>query len=168
MTSAEPARGKPRTAKAAAMAFLQAALAGTRVPATQVSRMARDHGLTAKALRSAREALGIKIARSGFGPGSKSIWSLPSERIDAISSEEGRPKTKTKDGFAITGPADKPCEYCGGRDGKVYMVRNPFEGGEFAGEIIPAAEPLHEDCAAFWFNWLGKFAKRRSGGHGQA
>jgi hypothetical protein len=106
----------------------------------------------------------------GSGPGSKSLWLLPSEHTDAqpIPSEEGRPKTETKDGFAITGPADKPCEYCGGRDGKVYMVRNPFEGDEFADEIIPAAEPLHEDCAAFWFDWLGKIGKRKSGGPGQA
>ena len=61
---------KRRTAKADAMVFLQAALAGDPVPATEVSRMAHEHGLTAKAIRSAREALGVRIARNGFGPGS--------------------------------------------------------------------------------------------------
>ena len=166
MSITEATSGR-RTAKADAMKFLRATLAGEGVPATEVSRMAREHNLTAKAIRSAREALGIKIARSGFGPGSKSLWSLPRGHIDA-QPEESRPKTKTKDGFAILGLADKPCDYCGERDGRVYMVRNPFEGEEFGGATIPAAEPLHEDCAAFWFEWLGRFAKRKSGGHSQA
>lgn len=66
-----------RTAKAEAMEFLRAALADEPVPAAEVNRMARDHGLTAKAIRSAREALSVKIERDGFGPGSKSLWSLP-------------------------------------------------------------------------------------------
>ena len=65
------------------MEFLQAALAGDPVPATEVSRVAHQRGLTAKAIRSAREALGVKIERNGFGPGSKSLWSLPREHIDA-------------------------------------------------------------------------------------
>ena len=73
------AAGERRTAKADAMEFLQAALAGDPVPATEVSRMAHEHGLTAKAIRSAREALGVEIERNGFGPGSKSLWSLPRE-----------------------------------------------------------------------------------------
>ena len=76
MSITEAAGGR-RTAKADAMEFLQAALTGDPVPATEVSRMAHEHGLTAKAIRSAREALGVKIERNGFGPGSKSLWSLP-------------------------------------------------------------------------------------------
>ena len=39
--------------------------------------MGREHALSAKAVRSARETLGVKIERDGFGPGSKSLWSLP-------------------------------------------------------------------------------------------
>jgi putative DNA primase/helicase len=58
------------------MAFLQEALTGGPMPATAAKRMAREHGLTDKAIRSAREALGVKIDRDGFGPGSKSLWSL--------------------------------------------------------------------------------------------
>ena len=38
MIRAEPAGTEPRTAKAAAMAFLQAALAGQAVPAAELSR----------------------------------------------------------------------------------------------------------------------------------
>jgi hypothetical protein len=73
-----------RTATAAAAEFLKAALAGAPMPATEVGRMAQEHGLTAKAIRMGREALGVEIARSGFGPGGRSLWSLPPGRhIDA-------------------------------------------------------------------------------------
>jgi hypothetical protein len=163
MTRLAPKPERPRL-------ILSRALAGDPVPATEVGRRAREHGLTAKAIRAAREALGIKIARDGFGSGSKSLWSLPRGHIDAqpIPSEEGRPKTKTKDGYEIIGLADIPCDYCGERagppgpqSGPVYLVSNPFQGGKFAGAIIPAAEALHEDCAAFWFDWL------RKTGHGK-
>jgi len=131
-------------------------LTGDPVPATDVSRMAHEHGLTAKALRSAREALGVKIERHGFGRGSESIWSLPRGHTDAHPpSQEGRPKTK--DGHEIIELADNPCGYCGQRvgppgpqSGAVYLVCNPFNG---------RSEPLHEDCAGFWFEWLGKVAK---------
>jgi hypothetical protein len=61
------------------MELLQGALAGGPMPAKEVVRIAREHGLTAKAVRSAREALGVKIERDGFGTGSKSLWSLPGD-----------------------------------------------------------------------------------------
>jgi hypothetical protein len=161
MTRAEPAGTEPRTAKAAAMAFLRAALAGQVVPAAELSRRAHAHGLTPKAIRSAREALDVKIARNGFGPGGQWLWSLPAKagtgaRIDAqpIPSEEGRPKTE--DRYEVT---DAVCDYCGERDGTVYLVPNPFAGGR--------SEPLHEACAGHWFEWLGKRGGQR-GGHGQA
>ena len=70
-----------RTAKADAIEFLQAALASNPLLATEVSRMARERDLTVKAIRSAREALGVKIKRNGFGPGSRSLWSLPRGHI---------------------------------------------------------------------------------------
>jgi hypothetical protein len=66
-----------RTAKVEAMEFLQAALAGGPVAAAEINRMAREHGLTPKTVRSAREALKVKIERNGFGPGSRVLWSLP-------------------------------------------------------------------------------------------
>jgi hypothetical protein len=75
--AADAAGAENRTAKADAMEFLQAALAGGPEPAAEVNRMAREHDLTPKAIRSAREALEVKIERDGFGPGSKSLWSLP-------------------------------------------------------------------------------------------
>lgn len=75
--AADSAGGETGTAKADAMEFLQGALASQPVPAAEINRMAREHGLTPKAIRSAREALNVKIERDGFGPGSKSLWSLP-------------------------------------------------------------------------------------------
>ena len=154
ITEAAPER---RTAKAAAVEFLQAALAGDPVPATEVSRMARERDLTIKAIRSAREALGVKIERNGFGPGSKSLWSLPREHTDAhpisISSEEDH-RPKTIDGHEVIGlEPDDPCTYCGKRDGTVYLIRNTFNG---------LSEPMHESCAVAWFGWL-----RERGRHGQ-
>ena len=81
--AAELGGNETRTAKADAMEFLKAVLASGQVPAAEINRMAREHGLTAKAIRSAREALSVKIDRDGFGPGSKSLWSLSEGRIDA-------------------------------------------------------------------------------------
>jgi putative DNA primase/helicase len=75
--AAEAAGTESRTAKADAMDFLQGALADGPRPAAEMNSMAREHGLTAKAIRTAREALRVKIDRDGFGPGSKSLWSLP-------------------------------------------------------------------------------------------
>jgi putative DNA primase/helicase len=75
--AAEAAGLESRTAKAEAMALLREALAGGSIPAIDAKRIAREHGLTEKVIRSAREALGVKIERDGFGPGSKSLWSLP-------------------------------------------------------------------------------------------
>ena len=73
------------------MEFLRAALVGDPVPAAELIRVAHERGLTPKAIRSAREALGVEIARNGFGRGSRSLWSLPGGHIDAhlTPSEEG-------------------------------------------------------------------------------
>ena len=157
MTRAETAGTEIRTAKADAMEFLRAALVGAPVPAAELSRVAHERGLTPKAVRSAREALGVEIERNGFGPGSKSLWSLPREHTDAhpisISSEEDH-RPKTIDGHEVIGLApDDPCTYCGERDGTVYSIRNTYKGH---------SEPMHESCAVAWFGWL-----RKTGGHGQ-
>jgi len=74
--AADAAGIETRTAKTEAMEFLQAVLADEPVPASEIGRMAREHALTTKVVRSARETLGVTIERNGFGPGSKSFWSL--------------------------------------------------------------------------------------------
>jgi hypothetical protein len=75
--AADAAGTGSRTAKAEAIEFLEGALAAGPLPVKQVEKMASEHGLTRKVIRSAREALGVKIHRNGFGPGSKSLWSIP-------------------------------------------------------------------------------------------
>jgi hypothetical protein len=52
--AADAASNETRTSKAEALELLVAALAGDPVPAVEINRMARDHGLTSKAVRSAR------------------------------------------------------------------------------------------------------------------
>ena len=152
----------PITAKADAMEFLRATLAGDPVPATEISRMAKEQRLAAKAIRSAREALGVKIKRNGFGPGSKSLWSLPMGRIDAPPSDakvsapnlsENR-QPKTSDGYEVIGlEPHEPCTYCGQRgDDPVYLMQGLFKG--------VGREPLHEVCAAYWFEWYSAINKR--------
>ena len=135
------------------MEFLRAALGGDPVPAAELSRVAHERGLTPKAIRSAREALGVKIERNGFGPGSRSLWSLPREPIDA--QEHQHPKVI--DGHdVIRLEHDDPCTYCGECNGTVYLIRNTHKG---------LSEPMHESCAVAWFGWLR--ALRERGGNGQ-
>jgi hypothetical protein len=52
--------------------------------------MACEHGISPKTLRTTREAIGVKVSRDGFGPGSKSLWTapyLPKTPIDARQNE---------------------------------------------------------------------------------
>ena len=161
------AAGERRTAKADAMEFLQGVLTGDPVPATEVNRMARERDLTIKAIRSAREALGVKIERNGFGPGSKLLWSLPGGRIEAPPSDEKvsaswegpnlseNRQPKTIDGYEVIGlEPDEPCTYCGERGGgPVYLMQGLFKGA--------GREALHEICAGYWFSWYS--AVKRDG-----
>ena len=168
MTGAETAGTETRTAKADAMEFLRAALVGDPVPAAELSRVAHERGLTPKAIRSAREALGVEIARNGFGPGSRSLWSLPGGHIEAPPSDEKvganqegpnmseTHRPKTIDGYEVIGvEPNAACEYCGQRgDDPVYLMQGLFKG--------VGREPLHEACAAYWFEWYSTINKRRS------
>jgi hypothetical protein len=142
------------------MEFLQA-LTGDPVPATEVSRMAHEHGLTAKVVRAAREALGVRIERNGFGPGSKLLW----RRIEAPPSDEKvsaswegpnlseNRQPKTIDGYEVIGlEPDEPCTYCGQRGAPVYLMQALFKG--------VGREPLHEDCAGYWFEFYSRINKR--------
>jgi hypothetical protein len=168
MTKAETAGTETRTAKADAMEFLRATLVGDPVAAAELSRVAHERGLTPKAIRSAREALGVEIARNGFGPGSRSLWSLPGGRIEAPPSDEKiganwegptmseTHRPKTIEGYEVIGvEPNAACEYCGQRgDNPVYLMQGLFKG--------VGREPLHEACAGYWFEWYSAIDKRRS------
>ena len=79
--------GTDFSARDEAKEFLEGALANGPLAAKEVQSMAREHGISPKTLRTAREVMKVKISRDGFGPGSKSLWSLapylPKESIDA-------------------------------------------------------------------------------------
>jgi hypothetical protein len=57
--------------------FLSNILSQGKTPIEDVKKAARSANVTPKSLRSAREALGIKSKRDGFGPGAVYSWSLP-------------------------------------------------------------------------------------------
>jgi RecA-family ATPase len=67
--------GQARTDKAEASDFLQDILANGPLPAKQVKADAIGAGISAKSLRSAREALNIKPEKTGFEGGW--VWALP-------------------------------------------------------------------------------------------
>lgn len=67
--------GENRSGKAEAIDFLTDLLSGGPVSAKDVMKDAASAGVSAKSLRSAREALGIKPEKPGFEGGW--IWALP-------------------------------------------------------------------------------------------
>ena len=58
-------------------AWLRDCLRDERRPKAEIARAARKAGFTDKTLRMARERLGVRSQRSGFGRGSAAWWSLP-------------------------------------------------------------------------------------------
>lgn len=69
--------GQARTDKAEAEEFLRDLLAAGPLPAKQVKADAAGAGISPKSLRSAREALGIKPEKTGFGDQGGWVWALP-------------------------------------------------------------------------------------------
>ena len=56
--------------------FIIAVLKNGQVEAKEVKKEAKDAGIAERTLRRAREDLGVKISREGFGKGGKSMWDL--------------------------------------------------------------------------------------------
>jgi putative DNA primase/helicase len=113
--AADAAGTSGKTDKQEAIDLLNAALANGPMSAKEAERMAREHGIGSKALRSAREALKVKIDRDGFGPGSKSLWSLleapylPSSPIHAQQSNRASMDAEGK--YGASRPPPKPDDY---------------------------------------------------------
>jgi hypothetical protein len=171
-SDAETVGTDPQTAKAGATRFLLAALADHPLPATQVSRMAHEHGLTARAVRSARETLDVRVVRVGYGRGGQWLWSLPkghpSEEGASASPEEhtmSETHQPTIDGYAVVGLSDESCTYCGKRggpvhpmqaqSGPVFMMEAQFRGG--------GRERLHELCAMYLRDFYRAIDAKRAG-----
>jgi putative DNA primase/helicase len=66
-----------RSEKSDAIDFLTDALRSGPVSAKDMKKEATDAGISAKSLRSAREALGIKPEKTGFGDEGGWVWKLP-------------------------------------------------------------------------------------------
>jgi hypothetical protein len=64
------------------------------------------------------------------------------------------PQPETMDCYEVIGPEpDEPCTYCGQRgDDPVYLMQGLFKG--------VGREPLHETCAAYWFELYSAINKR--------
>jgi hypothetical protein len=61
-----------------AIDLLRDMLVGGRILARDIKRRAGDAGISDKALRSARQKLGITVSREGFGADTRTYWSLHS------------------------------------------------------------------------------------------
>jgi putative DNA primase/helicase len=66
-----------RSEKSEAIDFLMDALGNGPVSAKDTKKEAADAGISSKSLRSAREALGIKPEKTGFGGEGGWVWNLP-------------------------------------------------------------------------------------------
>jgi hypothetical protein len=69
--------GENRSGKAEAIDFLTDALRNGPVSAKDLKKEAAQTGISSKSLRSAREALGIKPEKTGFGGEGGWVWNLP-------------------------------------------------------------------------------------------
>jgi putative DNA primase/helicase len=72
-------QGEPRDQSMTdnAIEFLRHVLAVTSLLSKDVKSMAAGEGISEKALRTARERLAVDTCRVGFGPDTKSYWTLP-------------------------------------------------------------------------------------------
>jgi hypothetical protein len=65
-------------------AFLRELLEEGPVPARQVKAEAREAGIAERTLARARQAIGARTRRDGFGPGARYLWELPDRPMDAM------------------------------------------------------------------------------------
>jgi hypothetical protein len=64
-----------KTGKAEAIEYLRDALSGGARPASEIKQEATGAGITPKSLRTAREALGVRLTKQGMSGGW--VWDLP-------------------------------------------------------------------------------------------
>lgn len=117
-----------RTATDEAGDWLRYTLEAGPVPVGEVLRLAKLSGLSDKALRTARERLGIRPKRHGFGRGSSVSWALPpidaQKRIDAHSQSRASMELEgTYGGDEAAEASDRPRVTCGNCR---YFVPDPL------------------------------------------
>jgi hypothetical protein len=69
----------PSNTLEACMRRLTEVLNSGALPANEACQHLEGEGFTTSTIRNARERLGVKIGRQGFGPSSVSVWQLPSK-----------------------------------------------------------------------------------------
>jgi hypothetical protein len=78
-----PLKKREAPARDDAEEFLRELLAGKKLPVTQIESQAKAAGVTLATVRGAREKLGIRPFRKGFGKGGIWYWELAGAAIDA-------------------------------------------------------------------------------------
>lgn len=94
MTEDNETRSETREAKE----FLADLLRDGRVKQADATKKAKACGITDKSLRTARERLGVKSRKVGFGTGGSWVWELPTNKDaqaakDAYAAQPLRPGT---------------------------------------------------------------------------
>lgn len=76
--AAESSSGQAERSEAAE--WLRLALGEGPLPVNELFQLGRANGYTARMLRWAKPAAGVRVCREGFGPGASWKWSLASSR----------------------------------------------------------------------------------------
>jgi putative DNA primase/helicase len=74
ITAEEALAAAAKKTTSGAIDFLQQALSEGPVDQSEIVRLGREAGFTEKTLRNAREKLGVKPTKEGFGPEGKWVW----------------------------------------------------------------------------------------------
>ena len=132
---AEGAEGK--SAKAEAIEFLRDELAEGPKPAAEARRAATNAGHTAKAIRMAREALGIKAQKASMQGGW--VWALP--KMPSFTSEDAPKKN-----WAPSGPFEESGTSPGafGKTGRCPEDAQSRERAPSDGDHAPSSDDLGE------------------------
>jgi putative DNA primase/helicase len=127
MSADEALAATGKKAPSEAIDFLQQALSNGPMDQTEVVRLGQEAGFTAKVLRTAREKLGVKPKKEGFGTNGKWVWVPPGGAtvfIDNGPHKQTTPDDKQRDegaggdggNQADAGAATEPREPEGGPD----------------------------------------------------
>jgi hypothetical protein len=143
---AQPSSAEERTGTDEAVDWLRAVLRDEKRPAKEVQQTAKDDGISDKCLRLARQRLGIRIEREGFGEGSRSVWSLPPilamERIEPAYQPNELDERSSIDAQLRPYMPDVPTE----AGGATMDAEGKYEPGQ-NGVLSPLAAPTTVDGA---------------------
>jgi putative DNA primase/helicase len=123
-----------RRGTSGAVEFLEEVLAEGPMDQAEVVRLGKEAGFTAKNLRTARENLGVKPRKEGFGPNGKWVW-VPAGGatvLKLVVNNETNKRTPT-DGKEASGGGD---DGDNGKGGGVDQAQAPESGGAPEGDDV--------------------------------